>query len=184
MNTEALIRRLALFPGVLRTAVSGLTGDEVRWSSSPQNWSVLEICCHLLDEEREDFRPRLESTLRDPSRPWPPLDLDDVSARRGYRTHDPAEVLTAFERERTASVAWLCDTLPSLLNASLAGSSTADPWQRSFAHPRLGPLSAGELLTAWCAHDALHLRQIAKRLYERAEHDGGFSARYAGAWGP
>ncbi|NUP91044.1 MAG: DinB family protein, partial [Candidatus Sumerlaeia bacterium] len=48
-------------------------------------------------------------------------------------------------------------------------------------HPKAGPLRAGDLLAAWAAHDALHLRQIAKRLLDLARRDaGGFKTDYAG----
>jgi hypothetical protein len=39
-------------------------------------------------------------------------------------------------------------------------------------------------MASWAAHDALHLRQIAKRLYELTARDAGrYSAGYAGARG-
>ena len=42
---------------------------------------------------------------------------------------------------------------------------------------------AGDLLAAWSAHDALHLRQISKRLYQIAQRDAGsYSVQYAGEW--
>jgi hypothetical protein len=38
-------------------------------------------------------------------------------------------------------------------------------------------------MVSWCAHDALHLRQIAKRTFQMAQRDGGrFTADYAGDW--
>ncbi|MBK7403801.1 MAG: hypothetical protein IPJ41_04000 [Phycisphaerales bacterium] len=56
-------------------------------------------------------------------------------------------------------------------------------WNRAYHHPKLGSLRAGDLLAAWAAHDALHLRQIAKRMHELASHDApGFDAAYAGEW--
>ncbi|MCP4798050.1 MAG: DinB family protein, partial [Phycisphaeraceae bacterium] len=49
--------------------------------------------------------------------------------------------------------------------------------------PRSGSLRAGDLLAAWCAHDALHLRQLARRLHElTVVRGGGFDAGYAGDW--
>ena len=57
-------------------------------------------------------------------------------------------------------------------------------WTRTKTHPKLGSLSAGDLLTAWAAHDHLHLRQIAKRKWQLVQRDGGeYSADYAGKWG-
>jgi hypothetical protein len=37
----------------------------------------------------------------------------------------------------------------------------------------LGPIRAGDLLAAWAAHDAAHLRQIASRLIDLAKRDAG-----------
>ena len=41
------------------------------WRPHPEHWCLLEIVCHLYDEEREDFRARLRSVLEDPSRALP-----------------------------------------------------------------------------------------------------------------
>lgn len=35
---------------------------------SPDQWNLLEIVCHLLDEEREDFKARVKSILINPSK--------------------------------------------------------------------------------------------------------------------
>ncbi len=44
-------------------------------------------------------------------------------------------------------------------------------------------MHAGTLFASWLAHDALHLRQIAKRMYELAVRDAGsFDTKYAGDW--
>jgi hypothetical protein len=169
----ALIERLARFPDALQALVrvAASAGEEdLRWKPAPEHWSVLEIACHLLDEEREDFRVRIRSTLEAPERPWPTLDLEDVAARRGYNSRPWAETLAAFHAERSVSVAWL-------------RSLGAVDWSIAHQHPKVGPVPAGELLAAWAAHDALHLRQIAKRLHNLAGRDGApNSLRYAGDW--
>jgi hypothetical protein len=52
-------------------------------------------------------------------------------------------------------------------------------------HPKVGATAAGDVMASWAAHDALHLRQIAKRLWELAGRDGApFRTGYAGEWGP
>jgi hypothetical protein len=39
------------------------------------------------------------------------------------------------------------------------------------------------LLASWAAHDALHLRQIARRLHGLAARDAGpYGVAYAGEW--
>ncbi|MDX2117823.1 MAG: DinB family protein [Planctomycetota bacterium] len=170
MNERALIARLAAFPAALRAGVGIVSLEDARFKPAPQHWSILEICCHLLDEEREDFRARVRSTLEDPARPWADLSHDQIAERRGYNQRELAPVLDAFERERAESVAWL---------ASVA----APRWENTYRHPTFGPLRAGDLMASWAAHDALHLRQIAKRIYNLAERDApGFKLAYAGDW--
>lgn len=169
MNAGALIGRLERFAGVLPAVVSAVTESEARWKPAKEHWSVLEVCRHLLDEEREDFRPRLESTLRDPAAAWAKLELEGIAERRKYNEADLKETVAAWVEERRRSVAWL-------------RSLTKPDWSVAYQHPR-GPICAGDLLASWAAHDALHLRQIAKRLHELAGRDGGeFKTAYAGAW--
>jgi hypothetical protein len=170
-DARAIRDRLSRFPSALRAAASVASAVDARWKPAPEHWSVLEVCCHLLDEEREDFRVRAELTLRDPNLEWPKLDLKDVAEKRAYNTRDLVEVLAAFELERARSIAWL---------DSVAGGAD---WSRARQHPQFGPLAAGMLLASWAAHDALHLRQVAKRLYELSTRDAGpYEVRYAGDW--
>lgn len=172
MEHNRIIQRLEAFGRALPSVVAGLSDRDVRWKPAPQHWSILEVCCHLLDEEREDFRARLRSTVEDPSRAWPALDLEGIAEKRSYNTRDLRSVITEFADERAASVAW-----PATLGPS--------DWDRAYRHPKVGLLPAAELLTAWAAHDALHLRQIAKRLFELAAADGApHATKYAGDWGP
>jgi hypothetical protein len=131
---------------------------------------VLEILCHLADEEELDFRPRIESTLADPTRAWRPIDPERWVHERRYDEADWDATLARWSRERARSVAWLRD-LPE------------GDWSVRHDHPRLGSLRAGDLLVSWVVHDALHARQIVRRAYERALRDGeGFGAEYAGPW--
>jgi hypothetical protein len=131
----------------------------------------LEVCWHLADEEREDFQPRAAATLRDPTQEWPALDLDQVAQRRGYNNRDLEEALATFTSARAANIAWL-DGLPADTD-----------WSRAKLHATFGPMAAGMLLASWAAHDALHARQIAKRLHELAARDAGpYSVQYAGVW--
>ena len=171
LNPRAMRDRLAAFPQVLRAAAMTASTTDARWKPAPGDWSILEVCCHMLDEEREDFAVRIASTLRDPAAPWPRLELEGVAERRRYNEQDLADTLRAFEERRAANVAWLDSEL-----------GAAD-FSRAYQHPKFGALHAGMLLASWAAHDALHLRQVAKRLHGLAARDAGpYGVRYAGEW--
>ena len=167
MNAESIVTRLEVVGEALPVLVGVLADADVRWKPAAGDWSILEIVCHMADEEAEDFRARVESTLRDPAAAWPPLDLKDVAERRGYNARDVRAELTRFVAARRESVAWL-----RLLKKP--------DWSRTYIHRSAGALSAGDLLASWAAHDALHLRQIAKRLHGLAARAGKID--YAGPW--
>lgn len=114
---------------------------------------------------------RAELTLRDPTLEWPKLDLEKVAERRGYNERDPEQVLNDFASTRADNIAWI-DSLDEAVD-----------WSSAKVHATFGPLAAGMLLASWAAHDALHLRQIAKRLHGLAARDAGpYVVDYAGEW--
>lgn len=158
------------FPAIVRAAAAGLTPEEARFSLSPADWSILHVVCHLADEEAEDFRARLTLFLSDPAAEWPPINPQAWPAERGYEHRDLAAELARFERERAASIAWL--------------RGLRDPnWNAAKHHPKVGTFHAGDILGSWCAHDELHLRQIAKRRYQLAARDAApYPVKYAGDW--
>lgn len=165
-----LIARLERGARSIVTVVDGISDGDARWKPADEAWSILEIIRHLGDEEVDDFRTRVRMTLLAPDQDWPPIDPEGWSLQRDYNHADLHEAISRFTREREASVKWLTEIAP-----------TAD-WKRARVHPQYGTFYAGQLLGAWVAHDALHLRQIAKRIYQLAERDCGHSVRYAGEW--
>lgn len=174
---DRIIQRLDAAPAAIGAMCSSLSPDEARFKPPSGAWSILEIVCHLVDEETDDFRARIESTLRDPAVKWPLTDPEGWAAQRNYADQDLAAKLQQFTDERAKTITWL-------------RSLKSPDWQAAYQHPRIGPVRAGELLVAWPAHDALHIRQIAKRLFEIAARDGAtmcpsqpFLTLYAGEWG-
>ena len=45
----------------IQKLLDGVTPVQARRKPAPDAWSMLEVICHLYDEEREDFRQRLAS---------------------------------------------------------------------------------------------------------------------------
>ena len=169
MEIYELYRDLERGPDFVQAFTQGFTQAEARMRPSPQDWSPLEVIAHLYDEERQDFRPRLEIALFHPQEAWAPIDPEDWVERRRYNERDLGEVLQAFIAERSESLAWL-------------RSLDAPDWEAVYPAP-LGPIRAGDLLAAWVAHDQLHLRQLIElRRYRLAQLSAPFNLRYAGDW--
>ena len=171
MDAAQIIDRLRPTPGVVAALASTLPPEDARFKPPTGAWSILEIVNHLADEDRDDFRFRLKALLD--GEPWPPNNPEQWAVERKYNEQDLAESLDRFARERAESLRWL-------------KSLNVPDWHVSYPHPRVGPVPAGDLLISWPAHDALHIRQIAKRLFELAAREGapdGFNTKYAGEWG-
>lgn len=172
MDLDQLIRGLQRFGDVLPAVVVGVSDQEARWKPPDGAWSILEITRHLADEEAEDFRPRIQSLLRDPAADWSPIDPVGWAVARNYNEGRIEDAAAEFARRRRESIAWL-ESVRHAFQPDL-----------SKMHPKLGILRAGDLLAAWASHDALHLRQIAKRMHQIAVTAGRpYQADYAGDWG-
>lgn len=163
--TAALERNRAVFSHLS----SDRHPDATRWRPAPGKWNLLEIVCHLYDEEREDFRARVRYALESPGTPLASIDPAGWVKSRDYAAQDFAEKLAAFLRERDASIAWL-------------RSLRSPRWDAAFEHPQLGRVTAGFFLANWLAHDYLHLRQITRLEYQRLQQEAGENLRYAGEW--
>jgi hypothetical protein len=173
MDLTTLLTRMEHTGAAARVLLSTVSDADARWKPPSGAWAILEIVAHLADEEVEDFRTRIRLTLQAPEAPWPPIDPEGAARDRSYNTRDLQTELNRFVVERGESIRWL---------RSLQSPS----WSNTHQHPKFGPISAGTLMVSWAAHDALHLRQIAKRLFELAARDGqsnGFITTYAGEWG-
>jgi hypothetical protein len=169
MQLEYFIDRLGKNCGVFEGLVRGITAEQARWRPAPDKWSMLEVINHLYDEEREDFRQRLELTLADPAQPWPPIDPRNWVTERAYNERELNASLDNFFAERKKSIAWL--------------SQLSSPqWENLNEGPN-GRLSAGDLMASWMAHDFLHIRQLTRLhwQYVGAIADP-FKTAYAGPW--
>lgn len=153
------------FAGLL----SGVSKQQARWKPEPGRWCLTQVAAHLYDEEWEDFKPRLVGVLSEDN--FVPAFLDDPerrSAERKYSEWSLGETLSKFEDERRRSVEYL-------------RSLQSPDWQRSFVIPDVMELSAGEILSAWVAHDLVHIRQITALLFHfLEERSKPYNVEYAG----
>ena len=155
-------------------SIASLTRDvgpiQARWKPQPDEWSILEVVNHLYDEERDDFRMRLDLTLHHPSTSWPPIDPQGWVVERDYNSRDLQKSLDNFLNERRQSVAWL-------------QSLGAPDWESAHVHPRFGRFTAGQLMSSWLAHDLLHIRQLTQLHWQYLSTVlTTYSTAYAGEW--
>ena len=74
MDLDCLATQMALNAERIRVLCQGISVEQSRWKPGPDSWSILEVVNHLYDEEREDFRARLDHVLHRAGQPWPAID--------------------------------------------------------------------------------------------------------------
>jgi len=138
---------MALQAERIRVLVEGVSDEQARWKPDAASWSILEVVNHLYDEEREDFRVRLDLLLHQPEIVAPPIDPQAWVTARAYNERDRGESLANFLAERRRSLDWLRG-----LGAPDVAAEIVMPWGAVY-HP-------GDMAAAWVSHDLLHLRQL------------------------
>ncbi len=169
MKYENIINELLRDKDIFKNHLSGLTKDEYLRKPREDKWSLLEIVCHLYDEEREDFRARTKHVLENPNDPLPAIDPPGWVHERKYMQQNYDEKLNKFLEEREQSVKWL-------------QSITNPKWDNVYIHPKFGEMTAKMFLCNWLAHDYLHFRQILFLKFDYLKFITNENLNYAGKW--
>ena len=169
MNYNEIIKELSDNGNVFKELLSGLTDEVFLWRPGPEKWCLLEIVCHLYDEELEDFRARTRHILETPKIKLTPIDPQGWVITRNYIQQNYHDKLNSFLAEREQSVNWL--------------KAFSDPnWDNACEHPQIGKMTAKMILSNWLAHDYLHIRQIIKLKYDYLKQVTKEDLNYAGNW--
>ena len=169
MDSAYFVKQLADNAGRFEALVQGVSEEQAHWKPDDDEWSVLELVNHLYDEEREDFKPRLDNILHQRERDWAPIDPEGWVTERGYAERDLLESLQSFLKERSASLEWL--------------ESLGSPDWDTLHTSEFGSMRAGDMFTSWVTHDHIHLRQLIELHHAYAVAQGKpFSPDYAGPW--
>ena len=107
MNLDQIAARLRSQADAIHAMVVGVSAEQARWQPAADSWSLLEVINHLDDEERLDFRVRLDLLLHQPHEPWPPTDPEGWVVSRAYNQRDLQASLARFIAARADSIAWL-----------------------------------------------------------------------------
>ncbi|MFZ9858484.1 MAG: DinB family protein [Roseiflexaceae bacterium] len=155
-------------------AIGSLTADiddaTARLQLKASEWTLLEVMCHLYDEEREDFRVRVIQTLTQPDLSLANIDPEGWVLSRGY-----AQRVFSIVREQ-----FLAERQQSIISLRQLGQVA---WDTHLNHPRLHELTAEQVAWAWVAHDLLHIRQLTELrylVYQQQTTSYGYG--YAGEW--
>lgn len=169
MKFEIFFKEFTESTDIIRALLVGISQEESRIKPKPDSWSILELLCHLYDEEREDFRPHLSFILDHDPDEWQNIDPQNWVTMRRYNQQGFVEMQGKFFEERMKSMKWLKDHQ----------QENWDPYYSS----KFGTMSAGDLFASWIAHDNLAIRQFVELRRSRIENiTKPYSIDYAGEW--
>lgn len=169
MDAAYFKRQLAINRDRIAALARGIPEDQTRWKPDPESWSILEVVCHLADEEERDFPVRLKMILEKSEKPWLPIDPEGWVIEHQYLEQDLFESLNRYMSLRNESLEWL----DSLENPDLETT-----YEASF-----GEIKAGDMFVSWVTHDLLHLRQLVElQRYYLEEKAKPYRLDYAGDW--
>ena len=150
---EALLN---LLPRVLSTSAPRLIAlaesipeDLLRRQPLPGEWSPWDVMNHLLDTERLVFPPRIRAFL-DGAATIQNVDQNDV---QWDPSRSAADIASEFATLRVRTL-------------ELIATLTPDDVIRESVHSEFGPLTLGQMLHYFPAHDLTHLVQIERALIQ------------------
>jgi hypothetical protein len=169
MEFETLYQELRNSTDIINTLLLGISQEDAQFKPSPESWSILEVICHLYDEEREDFREHLDFILYRQEEEYHVIDPQAWVTERRYNEQNFLDMQDQFFSERRKSLQWL------------KGLDEVD-WDTTYTS-QYGSVSAGEMFACWIAHDNLHIRQFVELRRARIENiTKPYPIEYAGDW--
>jgi hypothetical protein len=140
---------LAVTPDRWTALTASLPGDLLNQPAAPGEWSALQCLQHLIDVERSVFPLRVRAFLAGQN--FPAFNPDAEGTTAGV--HSPTEMAAEFADLRTETMALLSNLTPADL-------------ERRAVHGELGPVTLGEMLHEWAAHDLMHTVQAERALMQ------------------
>ena len=171
VDLTSYISQLKTNREIFKNLLQSFNLEDVRWKVSPEKWCALEILCHLLDEEKDDFRYRLKHLIETPKLNLPSISPEAWVLDHAYMEQDYNLKLDTFLNERSASIQYVEGLEPK-----------ADYWNNTFENKYFGLLKPEFFLTNWIAHDHLHIKQLTRLRYDLLESKANFKIEYAGKW--
>jgi DinB superfamily len=154
---------------IIQQLLQDAPAEMIVFRPAPGKWNLLEIACHLVDEDAYDFGARVKHVLENPGVTPPSIDPQAWVLEKDYAGQDYATVIQQFVAGRREWISYL----RALRNPN---------WENAWAHPKRGALPAKLFLENWLAHDYLHLRQIIATKYAYLLSVADVPMDYAGEW--
>jgi uncharacterized damage-inducible protein DinB len=145
-DTTEIINSVQTLPDRIAAEIDGLDDRQLRWRPSEGEWSIKEVCGHLLDDS-EVWRRRLLLMVTQENPTLPTYEQENLVRERAYQDAEINSVLAEFKRYRGE----IAQQLRALTPAA---------WERVGQHPERGPRTIRAGMELMVEHTEGHLRQV------------------------
>lgn len=150
-TTKDMLDALRTMPDTLNRLLAGVSQEEAQKAvGGDENWSVIEVLCHLRDAE--EYGLQRDIRMRDQDNPDIfPYDQEKLAVERNYAAQDLRQVLAEFLAKRQQRIAVLEGLSP-------------EGWRRTGNHTEMGTIDIFSHTLHMVTHDTIHCAQIARQL--------------------
>lgn len=160
-DLDEAIEILERTPQTLEHFLAGLSPVWLECNEGSGTWNVTEVIEHLIEADKTNWFPRLESIFEHgESMPFPPFDRFAHLKEKSERTIE--QKLQEFKVLRIQNTTKLAERIQPSVHLELTG-----------LHPEFGAVKLRELLSTWVVHDLTHISQIARVMAKRYSEDVG-----------
>ena len=146
MSDVDLLERFRRAPELLAMMLTGVFGDEIDFTTSPDKWSIRQIMRHLADTEIvASYRLRMVMAEDNPTLLG--FDQNAWTANLDYATRKPAQSLEHFRRLRGD-------------NYELLKSAGPEAFDRKGTHVERGEMTLRQFVQIFSDHAESHARQL------------------------
>ena len=148
---QALLDTLKATPDILTGLLAGVSESQARSAKGgDENWSVVEVICHLRDAE--EISLQRTTAMRDQDNPVIiGYNQETLAQERDYQNANLQTALRGFTSFREQHLAVLSEFTP-------------DQWERGGQHNEIGSITIFSFAIHKASHDAVHCAQIARQL--------------------
>ena len=146
MTRREIIEAIRSLPNGVDDLTGGLTDEQLRWRPAPDQWSILEVCCHLRDSA-EIEGGRIQRLANEDNPFIEAFDQEELARARNYIGEDPKLVRTAL-RAYWGGLAYLLEGLGE------------GEWRRGGTHQETGPTTIALRAQLNAHHAHMHIEQM------------------------
>src|SRR5256885_10295737 len=136
-------------PKVLKAMLAGLPDVWLNATEGPDTGTPQQILGHMIQGEKTDWIPRVEWLLKHgESEAFPPFDREGMLKEQGRPLKEMLEEFAALRADGVTKLK--------------AYKFKKSDLKKKGRHPEFGPVTLGQHLATWVAHDLSHIAQIVR----------------------